>query len=102
MVQVTVLYPRTDGASFDFEYYADHHMGLVRRFFGEDAWDIQVERGIEGGRPGSKPAYVALCRLQTHSSETWHKYIGENFDEFVGDIPKFTTIQPKILFTEIL
>lgn len=102
MIQVTVLYPRTDGEGFDFDYYKEHHMGMVKRFFGDDVWDIVVEKGAEGGRPGSKPKFVAVCRLQTHSTECWHKYIDKNLEEFVGDIPNFTNIQPIILFTEIV
>lgn len=102
MIQVTVLYPRVEAKTFDFEYYKTHHMGLVRRIFGEDAWNIEVERGVEGGRPGAKPSFVAICRLQTHDIETWHKHIQHELEEFVGDIPNFTEIQPTILFTEIV
>ena len=100
--QVTVLYTRVDEEPFDFEYYKSIHMGLVTKFFGNDVWHLQVERGVEGGRSGSKPAFVALCRLKTHSSETWHKHIGSNLEEFLADIPNFTKIQPTILMTEVI
>lgn len=102
MIQVTVLYPFSEDEIFNFDYYVEHHMAMVRRFFGDDVWDIVVERGVEGGRPGAKPKFLTVCRLKTHSIDCWHKHIGANLEEFIGDIPNFTKIQPTILFSEVL
>ncbi|NIP71939.1 MAG: EthD family reductase, partial [Gammaproteobacteria bacterium] len=61
MIRVSVLYPYTEGARFDADYYANHHMALVRERFAEHGLvDIRVERGLVGPTPGSDPLYAGM------------------------------------------
>jgi hypothetical protein len=42
MIRVSVLYPNSQGASFDMEYYLKTHLPMVRKTLGES-------RGIRRG-----------------------------------------------------
>ncbi len=35
MIKVSVLYPHSDGTSFDMDYYCNNHMPMVREKLGD-------------------------------------------------------------------
>jgi uncharacterized protein (TIGR02118 family) len=55
MIKVTVMYPNTPGSRFDHDYYRDVHMPLVHKLMAGKCRSYTVDRGIEGGAPGSAP-----------------------------------------------
>ena len=46
MIRFSVLYPATDGATFDHDYYRDNHVPLACRTWGIEA--AEIERGVNG------------------------------------------------------
>ena len=61
MIRVSVLYPRSEGSKFDFKYYGEKHMALVKaRLTEHGLLRIEVDKGI-GGAEGS-PAPLCLYR----------------------------------------
>ena len=46
MIRLSVLYPKTEGASFDHDYYRDSHVPLACRTWGLDG--AEIDRGVDG------------------------------------------------------
>ena len=47
MIRLSVYYPKTDGASFDHDYYRDQHVPLACRTWGLDPSGAQIDKGID-------------------------------------------------------
>ena len=54
MVTVSILYPRAEGARFDFDYYARTHMPMAIRLLGDAMTAVSVQRGASGTEPGRR------------------------------------------------
>ena len=80
MIKVTVLYQDTQGKKFDMAYYLGKHIPMVKQKLGAACKRIEVDQGLGGGQPGSKPQFV---------------------DAIMGDVPNYTNIQPIIQVNEV-
>jgi len=101
MVTVSVMYPHSEGCTFDMTYYRDTHMQLVRELIGPALKGQRAELGIAGGAPGSPPQYIAFGHLLFDSVEAAGQALQAHAPELMGDIPNFTNVQPVIQFSEI-
>ena len=63
MIKVTVLYENTEGKKFDMAYYCDKHIPMVKQKLGAACRRVDVDQGLGGAQPGSKPAFVAMANL---------------------------------------
>ena len=102
MFVVTVLYPATEGAGFDFDYYAKTHLKLV-----QDRWGpmgLKSLTGVRGiGTPDrSPPPYVAMATLVWDSPEAFRAAAKAHGAEIFGDIPNYTPIAAITQFSETL
>jgi uncharacterized protein (TIGR02118 family) len=102
MIRVNVLYPRKDGARFDWAYYIGTHMPLVERKLGDGLMSVAVEQGVAGGSPGSPPAFVAMAHLSFESVAAFQDAFTPHAAEIMGDIPKYTSIEPIIQISEVM
>ena len=88
MIRYSVLYPATEGADFDHEYYRDQHLPLVLRTWGLDRSAATVDRGVRG-------PYVAALHLVFESEEVMDRAMAaEGTADLVADVPNYTTISP--------
>lgn len=94
MIKVSVLYPASDGARFDHDYYRDRHVPWVAEKVGALSWG--VERGI-----GDDAAFVAACWFTADSAEAWAAGFDPVASEVLGDIPNYTDIQPVMQVAEV-
>ena len=46
MIRLSVLYPKTEGASFDHDYYRDSHVPLALKTWGLSS--AEIDKGIDG------------------------------------------------------
>ena len=94
MFRVSVMYPYTEGARFDMDYYRNQHMALVTRLMAPHGLiKTGVDQGITGGG-GNPPPYIAVGHLYFESAAAW-----ENCNAAIGsgardDLPNFTEIIP--------
>jgi uncharacterized protein (TIGR02118 family) len=102
MIKVSVLYPYTEGATFDHDYYLNSHMRLVKERLGASLLSYSVDKGISGGEPGGTPLYVTLCNLYFESLTSLASAMGPHGDELSADVPNFTTITPVQQVSEVL
>jgi uncharacterized protein (TIGR02118 family) len=95
MIRLSVLYPATDGATFDHDYYRDKHVPLACSAWGIDRADI--DKGIDG------QPYVAAVHFQFDSQDAMAAAMGsEKTGEVMADVANYTTIQPVMQISEIV
>ena len=101
MIRVTVLYQNAEGSKFDMQYYCNKHIPMVKQKFGAACKRIDVDQGLGGPEPGSKPAFVVIAHVLFDSVDVFQKAFGPHADAIMGDIPNYTDIQPIIQLNEV-
>src|SRR3954469_8797379 len=94
MIRMSVLYPATDGASFDHDYYRDSHVPLAVRTWSPER--AEIDRGIGG-------PYVAALHLVFASADALNAALaGEGTAALHADVANYTTITPVVQMSEIV
>lgn len=94
MIRLSVLYPVTEGASFDHDYYRDHHVPLAARTWGVTG--AQIDKGVDG-------PYVAAVHLTFDSIEAMGEAMGvPGTADVLADVANYTTITPVMQTSEIV
>ena len=95
MIRVSVLYPNSQGASFDMEYYLRTHLPMVRMTLGHALLKGEIWKGL--GAPGDQPAtYQVVFHMYFESPESFDTAFAAYAETIMADIPKFTNVQPVI------
>ena len=94
MIRLSVLYPASEGATFDHDYYRDHHVPLAVR-----AWSpltVEIDKSISG-------PYVAAVHFTFASIDamTTARSVPESA-EVSADVANYTTIKPVAQISEIV
>jgi uncharacterized protein (TIGR02118 family) len=101
MIKVSVLYPNSEGSSFDMDYYCNSHIPMVQEKLGSALKGVAVEQGLGGATPGSSATYAAMGHLLFESVEAFQAAFGPNADAILGDMPNYTDVQPTIQVSEV-
>ncbi|MEQ9696117.1 EthD family reductase [Shimia sp. SDUM112013] len=99
-MSMQVLYPVSEGSTFDFDYYANVHMALVQEHFGPHMRSAQAVRGVAGG-PGKPAGYHAVATIVFSDKEAFDAAMA-NAGPVVGDIPNFTNVRPETLIGTVI
>ena len=102
MVRVTAFYAHSDGAHFDWDYYAKKHLPMVRELLGDKLLGMEVERGLYGVAMGLPPMYIAMARLDFESNDVLQGLIASVVPKIVQDIPNYTSIALQIQVSELV
>ena len=94
MIRLSVLYPTTDGATFDHDYYRDKHVPLAVKTWGLDGADI--DKGLDG-------PYVAAVHFTFESLEAMQSAMASpGTNDVMIDVANYTTIAPVLQTSEIV
>ena len=94
MIRVSVFYPKTEGASFDHDYYREKHVPLCVKSWGLSGADI--DKGLDG-------PYEAAVHFKFDSMEALGAAMGSPaMGEIMGDIVNYTTITPVMQTSEVV
>lgn len=98
---VTVIYPRREGVTFDFDYYQRTHLPLVVSLWAEAGLTgAEALRGTAAA-DGSEAPFVAIALLRFASMEGFRAAMGgQHAAEIIADVANFTNIQPVIQLNE--
>ena len=101
MATLSVVYPRTPGATFDYDYYQNKHLPLAGARWGS-AGLADGEALLGKSSPdGSEAPYFAIGILHFESADALRAALtGEHASEVIGDIRNFTDAQPIIQINE--
>ena len=104
MFNISSIYPRKDGYTFDFDYYLDRHMPrsieLLSKAKGFQG--VSVERGIDIEEPKIVSSFVAMCHYYFDTLDDFMAAFGPHAAELQGDIANYTNIEPIIQINEVL
>ena len=99
MYILTIHYPNSDGATFDFEYFHSKHLpevGMAFRPFGL-GW-ATVMRG-EQSLDGSAPAFFAVTVLSFPTEQAARDAVAsEGARTLMADLANFTSVTPQMQF----
>ncbi len=57
MYCISILYPKKDGSTFDFDYYAKKHIPMATRFLGANTVRAEIRKGV-ASPDGSSASFV--------------------------------------------
>jgi uncharacterized protein (TIGR02118 family) len=101
MIKVSVFYENTEGKKFDMAYYCNKHIPMIKEKLGIACKRVEVDEGLGGAQPGSKPAFVAVAHLLFDSVETFQNTFGPHAAIIMGDVPNYTDIQPIVQISNV-
>jgi uncharacterized protein (TIGR02118 family) len=101
MITVNVLYPNTDGAKFDMNYYLTSHIPMVKRVLGSALKGCVVEQGLGGGAPGTKADFSVLCHLRFDSVESFQTAFGPHAAAIQTDVANYSSVAPIIQLSDV-
>ncbi len=94
MIRMSVLYPATEGATFDHDYYRDRHVPLAVKTWGLES--AEIDRGVNG-------PYVAAVHFRFESLEAMTAAMAvEETAHVTADVPNYTTIEAVLQISEIV
>jgi uncharacterized protein (TIGR02118 family) len=93
MIRFSVLYPRTEGATFDHDYYRDKHIPMASAMWGISG--VEIDRGLDG-------PYVAAAHFRFASIEEMKAAMSRGDQKaIVADVANYTTIAPLMQTSEV-
>ena len=94
MIRVSVLYPKTEGATFDHDYYANSHVPLALSTWGLAS--AEIDKGING-------PYEAAVHFTFESLDAMGAAMANEGTAAVqADVANYTTIVPEMQISEIV
>ena len=94
MIKVSVFYPKTEGASFDHDYYREKHVPLCVTSWGLSG--AEIDKGVDG-------PYEAAVHFKFDSMEALGAAMGNpGTADVMADVANYTTIQPVLQTSEIV
>lgn len=102
MIKLSVMYPYSPEAHFDYDYYRDSHMPLLKERLGDVCLYYTIDKGFNGVAPGSNPAFIAMCHVYCESVEALMTGIGPYADELAADVANFTNVMPLQQISEVV
>ncbi len=94
MIKLSVLYPATEGADFDHDYYKNTHVPLACSTWGLDS--AVIEKGVDG-------PYVAAVHFEFDTIEALGAAMAnEDTGKVIADVANYTTIAPVMQTSEIV
>jgi uncharacterized protein (TIGR02118 family) len=94
MIRLSVLYPKTDGATFDHDYYRDSHVPLAEKTWGISG--AQIDRGVDG--PYEAAVHFTFDSLDAIGAAMALPGTGD----VLADVANYTTITPVMQTSEIV
>ena len=88
-----MLYPKSEGSTFDMDYYRDKHVAVVNRVLGPERFE--VDSAVDG-------PFMAVGHLDFVSQEALQAGMGSpDAGEALADVPNYTNVE-LIEISEIL
>jgi uncharacterized protein (TIGR02118 family) len=98
MIRVAILYPNSEGAEFDMDYYMSKHLPLAQAKTGCTSFGADL--GLSGGAPGVKAPYIAIGYLTYESLEHFQSSFSRGGDEVRADMVNYTNVKPIVQISE--
>ena len=103
MIKVSIMFPRLLNGEFDFRYYIESHMVMIKNLMGSALIDCTVEKGIASFHPEERSPFIAIAVLTFKSWELFESSFLDkaNVKKIQADISSFTSIEPLLQVSEV-
>jgi uncharacterized protein (TIGR02118 family) len=103
MIRVSVMYPSGEDKKFDYDYYVNKHMALMKnRIGGARLRRLEVDQGIAGGAPGAPAPFACVGHLHFDTVGDFQAAMKPHGKELFADVANFTNITPEVQISEII
>ncbi len=99
-ISLQVVYPITDGTTFDFDYYTKTHMPMVAKVAGNFIQTNLITKGLASG-PESGPGYYLIATHVFKDQQTFDAGMAVA-GPLLDDIRNFTDVKPEMLIGEVI
>lgn len=94
MIRLSVLYPKSDGSTFDHDYYRNSHVPLCLKTWGMS--EAEIDRGLDG------PSEAAV-HFRFESQEALGAAMGApGTADVIADVANYTNITPVMQTSEVV
>ena len=94
MIRLSVLYPKTEGATFDHDYYRTSHVPLAVSTWSPEG--AEIDKGMDG-------PYEAAVHFTFASADAMNVALAaEGTSEIIADVANYTTIAPVMQTSEVV
>jgi uncharacterized protein (TIGR02118 family) len=101
VIRVSVMYPKSEGSTFDRQYYLSSHMPMAREALKSALVKDEIWSGLSV--PGAPPAaYEVVLHMYFDNLEVLSVAFQEHSAGLMEDLPNFTNIRPVIELEEVV
>jgi len=103
MFNISSIYPKKEGCSFDFDYYLNKHIPTSIELLSnaKGFQGVSVERGIDIEDPKVESSYIAMCHYYFDTLENFMAAFMPHAEKLQGDIANYTNIEPTIQVNQV-
>jgi len=102
MIRVTGLYREKSESEFDFDYYLNTQMPLVKKRLADFGMgEFEAERGIEAA-DGEAAPYLCIVHNEFPTIDDFKRGFEKHGEELSADVPNYTNIAPELKIGEIV
>ena len=101
MIKVAIFYENGEGKTFDMDYYANKHMPMAARLFGDALKAMEINKGLANAAPDKPLKYVAIGYFYFDNMEAFKNAMGPNSAKLKADVPNYTNIIPELQISEV-
>lgn len=102
LVKVSIMYPFTEGKTFNMEYYETKHMPMVAAYLGSNLVKYTIEKGVASGIPNQPLPYMAIGTFYVKNLSEYQAAIAPNREAIRADFANYTNAAPVILISEVV
>ncbi len=102
LIKVTILYPYSEGKTFNMEYYEKKHMPMVAGYLGANLVKYTIEKGVSGSAPDQPSPFMAVGAFYVKSLSEYRAAVTPHSDEIRADFANYTNVLPIIMVSEVI
>ena len=101
MIKLSVLYPSANGIEFDYDYYYNTHVSLVKEKAGHVIKSLTIDYGLSGASPDLPAPFHAVANILFDSLESFAAGFAPHIPEFISDVPNYYDAEPIVQISEV-
>jgi uncharacterized protein (TIGR02118 family) len=87
------MYPKKKGGKFNFDYYLNKHVPLIKERFGESLKRYEIYQGISR-ESGIRVPFITIASLWFENLDEFKMLFERNARDITADRQNFSNIQP--------
>lgn len=102
LIKISVMYPFSEGKTFDMAYYEAKHMPMVAGYLGTNLVKYTIEKGLPSGTPSAPAQYMAIGIFYIKNLDEYQKALVPHREALRADFANYTNATPVIFVSEVV